>query len=229
MNKMKIRSRKTVRVRSLQTKIPNEDVWGSLQSILERGSPPTYETSFNYQVHGVYSLPEFWSKLQASGSVDQWSYVIKLSGAVLDQGKLNPRELTEEELKEIENKKKPPPKVNKKDLDAVKAEEERIARELKEKEDKEKEFQAMLDKMQPEERFYYLKEMPTKEPWIAWNEKNITAAMKQGDKLIELEEDVNVNKGTILELSFIPNDDENEKKRPKPKGINPEEVNQSIA
>ena len=224
MNKMKIRSRKTMRFRSLQTNVPPEDVWGSLQNVLDRGNPPTYETSFNYQIHGIYSLPEFWSKLQASGSVDQWSYVIKLSDAVLDQGKLNARELTEDELKEIENKKKPPPKINKKDLDAVKAEEERIARELKEKEDKEKEFQAMLDKMQPDERFYYLKEMPTKEPWIAWSEKNITAAMKQGDKLIELEEDVNVHKGTLLELSFVPNDDENEKKRPKPKGINPDEV-----
>ena len=221
---MKIRSRKTMRFRSLQTNVPPEDVWGSLQNILDRGSPQTYETSFNYQIHGVYSLPEFWSKLQESGSVDQWSYVIKLSDAILDQGKLNARELTEDELKEIENKKKPPVKINKKDLEAVKAEEERIARELKEKEDKEREFQALLDKMGPEERFYYLKELPTREAWIAWSEKNITAAMKQGDKLIELEEDVNVHKGTILELSFVPNEDENEKKRPKPKGINPDEV-----
>ena len=221
---MKLRSHKTARLKSTTPRVDPEDIWGSLQNTLDRGSPPTYETSFNYQVHGVYSLPEFWSKLQASGSVDQWSYVVKLNGAVLEQGKLNPRELTEEELKEIENKKKPPPKINKKDLDAVRAEEERIARELKEKEDKEKEFQDMLNKMEEKERYYYLKELPTREPWIAWTEKNITAVMKNGDTLIELEEDVNVHKGAILEMNFVPGADDNEKKRPKPKGINPEDV-----
>ena len=221
---MKSRSHKANKFKSMKSNIISTDIWGSLQNILDRGSPQTHETSFNYQVHGVYSLPEFWSKLQASGSVEQWGYTVKLSDAILEQGKLNIRELTEDEKKEIENKKKPPPKINKKDLEAVRAEEERIARELKEKEDREKAFQDLLSKMEPDERFYYLKELPTKEPWVSWPEKNITACMKNGEKLVEFEEDVNVHKGTILELNFIPNADENEKKRPKPKGINPDEV-----
>ena len=133
--------------------------------------------------------------------------------------------MTEEEKKELDTKKKPPPKINKKDIAALKAEEERIAREQKEKEEKEKEFQDILDKMTPEEQFYYIKEMPTKEAWISWPEgQNITTIKKQGEKYIEFEEDVNIEEGTILELQLIPPLDEDPKKRPKPKGINPEEV-----
>ena len=43
-------------------------------------------------------------------------------------------------------------------------------------------------------------------------------------KYIEFEEDVTVEEGTILELQLIPPPDEDPKKRPKPKGITPEEV-----
>ena len=150
---------------------------------------------------------------------------MKLCGAELPGGKYNFRELTEEEKKELDTKKKPPPKINKKDLAALKAEEERIAREQKEKEEKEKEFQAILDKMNPEEQFYYVKELPTKDAWISWPEgQNITTIKKCGDKFIEFEEEINIEEGTILELQFIPPADEDPKKRPKPKGINPEEV-----
>ena len=221
---MKLRSQKTLRFKSSKSAIIPNDKWATLQNILERGSPQTCETSFNYQVHGVYSLPEFWGKLQASGSVEQWGYTVKLSDCVLEGGKFNQRELTEDEKKEIEDKKKKPVKINKKDLEAVRAEEERIEREAREKEEREKAFQEKLDKMEEQERYYYLKELPTKEPWVSWNEKNIASINKSGEKLIELESDVNSAEGMLLELNFVPNPDENEKKRPKPKGISLEEV-----
>ena len=202
-----------------------KDKWANLQNILDRGGPQTGETDLSIQVMGIYSLPEICTKLQQSGSCDTWSYVVKFSDAELANGKYNPRELTEEELKEIENKKKPPPKINKKDLAAVKAEEDRIAQEQKEKEEKEKAFQDLLDKMSEEERYYYLKELPTKEPWINFPEnQNIASVKKTGEKFIELEEDINTEKGGILELQFIPPADEDPKKRPKPKGMLPEEV-----
>ena len=202
-----------------------KDKWLNLKNILERGGPQTGETDFSFQIIGVYSPPEFFNKLQSSGSVDAWSYVVKLCGAELPGGKYNFRELTEEEKKELDTKKKPPPKINKKDIAALKAEEERIAREQREKEEKEREFQAILDKMNPEEQFYYVKEIPTKEAWISWPEgQNITTIKKMGEKYVEFEEDINVEEGTILELQFIPPIDEDPKKRPKPKGITPEEV-----
>ena len=203
----------------------DKDKWLNLKNILERGGPQVGETDFSFQIIGVYSPPEFFNRLQSSGSVDTWSYTVKLCGAELPGGKYNFRELTEEEKKELDTKKKPPPKINKKDLAALKAEEERIAREQREKEEKEKEFQAILDKMTPEDQFYYVKEIPTKDAWISWPEgQNITTIKKFGEKFIEFEEDINVEEGTILELQFKPPADEDPKKRPKPKGITPEEV-----
>ena len=46
--------------------------------------------------------------------------------------------MSEDELKDQENKKKPAPKINKKDLAAVKAEEDRIAAELKQRKKRKK-------------------------------------------------------------------------------------------
>ena len=223
---MQIPSSRTISSSKANKKLPEEkDKWLNLQNILDHGGPQTGETDFSFQIIGVYSPPEFFNRLQSSGSVDTWSYTVKLCGAELPGGKYNFRELTEDEKKELDTKKKPPPKINKKDLAALKAEEERIAREQKEKEEKEKEFQAILDKMSPEDQFYYVKELPTKDAWISWPEgQNITTIKKCGDKFIEFEEDINIEEGTILELQFIPPADEDPKKRPKPKGINPEEV-----
>ena len=222
---MKLRTGRSFRQKSIKQPIVENDRWKTLQNILERGGNQTAETDFSYQLMGVYSLPEFWGKLVESGSVNEWNFTIKLCGAVLGEGKYNPRELTEEEKKELETKKKPAPKINKKDPAAVKAEEDRIAAEQKEKEEKEKAFQDELNKLTPEEQFYYIKEMPTKEAWVSWKEDNCVASIKiNGDKLVELDRDVNIEEGTILELSFIPPPDEDPKKRPKPKGITPEEV-----
>ena len=221
---MKIRSSKSFKFKTSAFK-EEKDKWVNLENILNRGGPQVGDTDFTLQVYGVYSLPEMFSKLQQSGSVDTWTYLVKFSDIQLPGGKYNQREMTEEELKEIENKKKPPPKINKKDLAAVKAEEDRIAAEQKEKEEKEKAFQDFINKMTPEEQYYYLKELPTKEPWLSWPEgKTISTIKKSGEKFIELEEDVNTEKGAILELQFLPPPDEDPKKRPKPKGLLPEEI-----
>ena len=222
---MKIRSSKSFRLKNAGAFKEEKDKWLNLENILSRGGPQVGDTDFTLQVYGVYSLPEIFSKFQQSGSVDTWSYLVKFSDIQLPGGKLNQREMTEEELKEIENKKKPPPKINKKDLAAVKAEEDRIAAEQKEKEEKEKAFQDFLNKMTPEEQYFYLKELPTREPWLSWPEgKTISTIKKTGEKFIELEEDVNTEKGAILELQFIPPPDDDPKKRPKPKGLLPEEI-----
>ena len=220
-----MRSSKSFRLKNAGAFKEEKDKWLNLENILARGGPQVGDTDFTLQIYGVYSLPEIFSKLQQSGSVDTWSYIVKFSDIQLPGGKFNQREMTEEELKEIENKKKPPPKINKKDLAAVKAEEDRIAAEQKEKEEKEKAFQDFLNKMTPEEQYFYLKELPTKEPWLSWPEgKTISTIKKTGEKFIELEEDVNSEKGAVLELQFIPPPDDDPKKRPKPKGMLPEEI-----
>ena len=219
--------RKTItkNLKSKATFREEKDKWVNLENILSRGGPQVGDTDFTLQVFGVYSLPELFSKLYQSGSVDAWTYLVKFYDIQLPSGKYNQREMSEEELKDQDNKKKPAPKINKKDLAAVKAEEDRLAQEQKEKEEKEKAFNDFLNTMNEEERFYYLKEMPTKEPWLSWPEgKSIATIKKAGDKFVELEEDINEEKGAILELQFIPPPDEDPKKRPKPKGMMPEEI-----
>ena len=215
----------TKNLKSKATFHEEKDKWVNLENILSRGGPQVGDTDFTLQVFGVYSLPELFSKLYQSGSVDAWSYLVKFYDIQLPSGKYNQREMSEEELKDQDNKKKPAPKINKKDLAAVKAEEDRLAQEQKEKEEKEKAFNDFLNTMNEEERYYYLKEMPTKEPWLSWPEgKSIATIKKAGDKFVELEEDINEEKGAILELQFIPPPDEDPKKRPKPKGMMPEEI-----
>ena len=182
---MKLRTGRSFRQKSIKQPIVENNRWQTLHNILERGGPQTPETDLSYQMMGVYSLPEFWGKLIESGSVNEWNFTVKLYGTILGEGKYNPRKLTEEEKKELETKKKPAPKINKKDPAAVKAEEDRIAAELKEKEEKEKAFQEELNKLSPEEQFYYIKEMPTKESWVGWKEDNCVAGIKiNGDKLV---------------------------------------------
>ena len=212
-------------IKSRLTFREDKDKWVNLENILGRGGPPVGDTDFTLQVFGVYSLPELFTRLNQSGSVDAWSYIVKFYDIQLPSGKYNQREMTEEELKEQDNKKKPAPKINKKDLAAVKAEEDRIAAELKEKEEKEKAFNDLLNSMSEEDRFHFLKELPTKEPWLSWPEgKSIATIKKSGDKFVELEQDINNEKGAILELQFIPPPDEDPKKRPKPKGMLPDEI-----
>ena len=69
---------------------------------------------------------------------------------------------------------------------ALKAEEDRIATEQKENEEKEKEkaLQDLLNNMTPEEQYYYLKEIPTNEPWLSWPEgKSISIVKKKWKKI----------------------------------------------
>ncbi len=173
---MKLRTGCSFRQKSIKQPIVENDRWQTLHNILERGGPQTPETDLSYQMMGVDSLPEFSGKLLESGSVNEQNFTVKLCGAILSEGKYNPKELTEEEKKN--QKRKPAPKINKKDPVVVKAEEDRITAELKEKEEKEKIFQEELNKLSPEEQFYYIKEMPTKESWVEWKEDNYVAGIK---------------------------------------------------
>ena len=136
---------------------------------------------FALQVHRVYSLPEIFSNFNKSGSYDTQQYH-KVHGYSTQGGKPNPRELAQDELKEIVKKKKSPPKINIKDLLALKAEEDRIATEQKENEEKEKVLQDLLNKMTPEEQYNYLKEIRINEPWLSWPEGKSISRVKKVEK-----------------------------------------------
>ena len=142
------------------TAYPNSH-WVVLESILERNGLATKPTTFTLEVLGIYSLPDFWVKMDQSGAVDAWGYQVKISEAKCLNGKLNARELTEEEKNQAENKKKPPPKVDKKNPEAMKAEEDRLKKIQEEKDLMEKKFYDELKKYEPLEQFYKIKEMST--------------------------------------------------------------------
>ena len=206
------------------TAYPNSH-WVILESMLERNGIATKPTTFSLEVLGIYSLPDFWIKMDQSGACDSWGYQVKISEAKCINGKLNVRELTEEEKNAAENKKKPPPKVDKKNPDAVKAEEERLKKIQEDKEMMEKQFYDELKKHSPLEQYYKIKEMNTQADWISFaDEDKINNVELKGEALIDMEDAINDTHKMIIEVNKIPPDDENEKKRPKPKNMNPEDI-----
>ena len=202
-----------------------KDHWVVLESILQRNGIATKPTNFTLEVIGIYSIPEWWQKLEQSGAIDNWYYQVNVGEAKCINGKINPRELTEEEKNNLENKKKPPPKVDKKNPEAVKAEEERLKAIQDEKDLMEKNFYDELNKLEKINQFYKIKEMPTQEEWISFPEedKSNTVELKN-EALVYMENCINENHEIIIEVNKVPPPDDNEKKRPKPKNMNPEDI-----
>ena len=199
--------------------------WVVLESLLERNGLATKPTTFSLEVIGIYSLPDFWIKMDQSGAVDSWGYQVKVGEAKCINGKLKMRELTEEEKNQIENKKKPAPKIDKKNPDAVKAEEERLKKIEEEKEMIEKKFYDEIKKLNPLEQYHKIKEMKNQADWISFpDEDKINNVELKEDKLIDMEDAINDKHQIIIEVNKIPPEDENEKKRPKPKNMNPEDI-----
>ena len=207
------------------TSYPKEH-WVVLESILQRNGIPVKPTNFTLEVLGIYSIPDWWQKLEQSGSVDNWYYQVNIGEAKCINGKMNQRELTEEEKNNLENKKKPAPKIDKKNPEAVKAEEERLKAIQEEKDNMEKKFYEELHKLEKINQFYKIKEMPTQAEWISFGEedKKNTVELKE-QSLINMEKCINETHEIIIEVNKIPPPDDNEKKRPKPKNMNPEDIN----
>ena len=189
-----------------------------LQSLFERGGEAVKPTKFSVEVIGIYSLPEFLLKLDTSGSCDTWEYQVKVSDAIVSKGKMNNRELTEEEKNAEENKKKGPPKIDKKNPDAVKEEEERLEKIRLEKEEIERKFYEDLHKLEPIYQFYKIKEMSNQAEWVSFSDEDkINTVELSGQSLLQMENCINETKNIIIEVNKVPPPDEDPKKRPKPK------------
>ena len=202
-----------------------KDHWVVLESILQRNGLAVKPTQFTLEVLGIYSIPDWWQKLEQSGAIDNWYYQVNIGEAKCINGKMNIRELTEEEKNNLENKKKPPPKVDKKNPEAVKAEEERLKAIQDEKDNMERKFYEELNKLEKINQFYKIKEMPTQAEWISFpdEDKKNTVELKN-ESLIYMEKCINENHEILIEVNKIPPPDDNEKKRPKPKNMNPEDI-----
>ncbi len=211
-----------------QPEIPSlpREKWVVLESLFQRNGIANKPTNFSLEVYGIYSVPEWWKKLENSGAVDAWGYQVRVGEALTINGKYNERELTDEEKLQAENKKKGPPKIDKKNPDAVKAEEERLAKIEEEKKQLENDFYNELNKLEPIDRFYKIKEIHNQADWISFDteeNKKVTVELKE-KSLLEMEDAITDKKNIIIEVNKVPPEDENEKKRPKPKNLNPEDI-----
>ena len=202
-----------------------KDHWVVLESILQRNGLAVKPTKFTLEVLGIYSIPEWWQKLEQSGAIDNWYYQVNVGEAKCINGKMNARELTEEEKNNLDNKKKPPPKIDKKNPEAVKTEEERLKAIQDEKDEIERKFYEELGKLEKINQFYKIKEMPTQAEWISFSDedKKNTVTLKN-ESLIKMERCINEEHEIIIEVNKVPPPDDNEKKRPKPKNMNPEDI-----
>ena len=89
-------------------------------------------------------------------------------------------------LKKI--KRKGPPKIDKKNPDAVKEEEERLEKIRKEKEEYERKFYEELHKLEPMNQFYKIKEMSNQAEWVSFGEEDkINTVELSGEPLLQME------------------------------------------
>lgn len=198
--------------------------WQTLASYLERNGAPVGELNLEVTILGIYSPPEEWGKLEASGSVDTWQWKVKLSDVEINQGKYNLKELSEEEKKDIENKKKPKQTGKSKVEELTNEEREKMLKDQLEKAEMERTFKEKYEKADELNKFYMMKERSTNDSWINFPLNNINSEKKTGDKLLQLEEEINEDKKLFVEVLKIPPLDEDPKKRPKPKGISQDDV-----
>ena len=75
------------------------------------------------------------------------------------------------------------------------------------------------------EQYYKIKEIHTQADWISFSEEDKINSVELKDQtLIEMEDAINDTHKITIEVNRLPPEDENEKKRPKPKNMNPEDI-----
>jgi len=144
-----------------------------VEEALSRVRKPLASTKLNFNVFGIYNLPESWKAKIDEPQEQSYTYEVEMSGMHMRNSKVIPRELTEEEKAEAEatktkgNKKDPPPKGKAtKEEEPTPEELERIEREKAEKEEKERIRQAEWDALDEETKLFRTAEDKFKEPSI---------------------------------------------------------------
>ena len=76
----------------------------SLLSLLERVSNPVKSVNVDVELKGVFSPVEQW-KITDEANPNIFGYVLNVLGRDFEKGKIQPRQLTEKEIKEAEEAK----------------------------------------------------------------------------------------------------------------------------
>jgi len=111
----------------------------TLSSYFNRDINPLKELELTVQIYGIYSLPEEYARINEA--TPDYLTQVKVSELNFLEGKYNIKQLTEEELKKIEdekNKKKAPAKGKVEESSAE--EKERLEKEQRDKEEKQRIF-----------------------------------------------------------------------------------------
>eukprot|EP00830_Metopus_es_P014783 TRINITY_DN4053_c0_g2_i1.p1 TRINITY_DN4053_c0_g2~~TRINITY_DN4053_c0_g2_i1.p1 ORF type:complete len:1046 (-),score=328.50 TRINITY_DN4053_c0_g2_i1:39-3137(-) len=196
-----------------------------LQGMLERAVHPLPSTTVSLKVNGIFSLPESWKA--KAGQEDLNRYELQCFDVKIEGGKIQAKQLTEEEKKALEEAqskgKKAVPKPDKKKQEEEPSPEEKAKEEAekKAKEEAEAKLKAEWDKLDEETKFYRTQENAYKEPRLSFitinekNEPNIiakTAELKE-QPLIAFEEYVNTENGCWLYFDrLLPIEEEDTKK-----------------
>ena len=173
-----------------------------LLSFLEKLIHPIDQLNLKLAVSGIYCFPEEWKSTDEANPT-LYTYQVKMNGLDISDGKIFPRQLTDKELKEIEeaqaakNKKKekkdpknepPPPSF----------EELEKQRKLKEEqEEEERKKLAEWNALDEQTRFYKTYEDKYKHPFIKF-ENNEVQTEKSEEALVIFEDRVNEDKGDWL-------------------------------
>ena len=211
----------------IEIKPPVKDYDKVLQSIFDRTKQPLEAVNVSMQVLGVYSLPESWKTRVPEEDTNR--YGVSCLGIKVEGGKINPKQLTEEEkkaLEEAQTKKKPgkPEKKKPEEEEAeLKAKEEHEAL-LKEQRLKQEEERKLMD---PQTLYYTEKEDPFMEAWVGYktigeNNEELPIIQIQEfkeDILSDFEESINQEHGCWLYFDRLPalEEEDPKKKKPPPK------------
>lgn len=204
------------------------------ESILERFISPPQKVNLGIEVTGVFGFPEEWKNIDEQYPQCNFTYQINFAGVQVLDGKVIPRQLTEEEQKAAEEalaakskKTAQKPKKGEEPPQPTPEELERRRKLQEEKEEAQRKFQEEWDALDEETKFYRTYEDPFKHPCIKF-EHNTSSVEKSQEALAELEERVKYDCGEWLVLIRKSNLGEEEMKKlqkSKPKGLNPVEWN----
>ena len=129
-----------------------------LLSFLDKLVHPISRILYKFQINGVYAFPDEW-KIADDANPTYFTYQAKLAQAEVLLGKIQPRQLTEKEIKDAEEaalaKKKPIKKDPKNEAPPPTAEElERLKKIQEELEEEEKRRQLEWDSLDEKTQFY---------------------------------------------------------------------------
>lgn len=202
-----------------------------LESLLAKSKEPLSFVELEVEAFGLYALPDAWIH---EAETQELNYVLKIAGTEFSNGRFAKRELTEEEIKAMEESKKSkkdqPKKGQAQAPEPTPEELEALERERKAKLEEQRRREEEWESLDEETKFYITMEDIYKNPCIVWEkDQGHTEArrfktysqkvIKSEESLVEFEEFVEDAKGFYMDVFKIPKPVEEDPKKKKGKTV----------